>query len=115
MNGCFAQGWYDACAVMMRRLIEISIIEAFEHKGIASKIKGGDGNYLHLSDLVAAAIVEPALTLSRNTKKLLPQLRDVGHMSAHGRHYLARREDIERVQLGCRVTVEEFLHHAGLL
>lgn len=115
MNGCFAQGWYDACAVMMRRLIEISIIEAFEHKGLASKIKGADGNYFQLSELVAVAIAEPTFSLSRNTKKLLPQLRDVGHMSTHGRHYLARREDIERVQLGCRVTVEEFLHHAGLL
>lgn len=115
MNGCFAQGWYDACAVMMRRLIEISIIEAFEHKGIANKIKSADGNYLHLSDLVALAIAEPNLTLSRNTKKLLPQLRDVGHMSAHGRYYFARKDDMEKVQPGCRVVVEEFLHHASLL
>lgn len=115
MNGCFTQGWYDACAVMMRRLIEISIIEAFEHKGIANKIKGADGNYLHLSDLVALSIAEPAFALSRNAKKLLPQLRDVGHMSAHGRYFLGRKEDMERVQPGCRVIVEEFLHHAGLL
>lgn len=115
MNGCYTKGWYDACAVMMRRLIEISIIEAFEHKVIAQKIKGGDGNYLQLTDLVARALAEPALPLSRNAKKYLPQLRDVGHMSAHGRYFLARREDIERVQQGCRVVVEEFLHHANLL
>lgn len=115
MNGCFAAGWYDACAVMMRRLIEISIIEAFEHKGIANKIKGTDGNYLHLSDLVALAITEPGFTLSRNAKRLLPQLRDVGHMSAHGRYFLARKDDMDRVQPGCRIVVEEFLHHAGLL
>jgi len=115
MNGCFAQGWYDACAVMMRRLIEIAIIEAFEHKGIANKIKGADGNYLQLSELVALSIAESAFTLSRNAKKLLPQLRDIGHMSAHGRYYLSRKEDMERVQTGCRVIVEEFLHHAGLL
>ena len=115
MNGCFTQGWYDSCAVMMRRLIEISIIEAFEHKGIATKIKGADGNYLQLSDLVSHAIAEPTFTLSRNSKNILPQLRDIGHMSAHGRYYLARREDVEKVQQGCRIVVEEFLHHAGLL
>jgi hypothetical protein len=115
MNGCYTKGWYDACAVMMRRLIEISIIEAFEQKGIAQKIKGRDGNYLQLTDLVARALAEPTLPLSRNAKKYLPQLRDVGHMSAHGRYFLARREDIERVQQGCRVVVEEFLHHASLL
>lgn len=115
MNGCFFEGWYDACAVMMRRLIEISIIEAFEHKAIAQKIKAADGNYFHLTELVARALAEPALPLSRNVKKLLPQLRDVGHMSAHGRYFLARKEDLEKVQQGFRVVIEEFLHHAGLL
>ena len=115
MNGSYAKGWYDACAVMMRRLIEISIIEAFEHKAIGQKIKGGDGNYLQLTDLVARSLSEPILPLSRNAKKYLPQLRDVGHMSAHGRYFLARREDIEGIKQGCRVVVEEFLHHAGLL
>ncbi len=115
MNGCFSEGWYDGCAVMMRRLVEISIIEAFEHKAIAQKIKAADGNYLHLTDLVARALSEPALPLSRNAKKLLPQLRDIGHMSAHGRYFLARKEDLEKVSQGCRVVVEEFLHHAGLL
>lgn len=114
MNGCYSQGWHDACAVMMRRLIEVSIIEAFEHKGVAQKIKGGDGNYLHLSDLIARALAEPSLPLSRNAKKQLPQLRDVGHMSAHGRYFLARKEDLEKIQPGCRVVIEEFLHHAGL-
>lgn len=115
MNGCFNQGWYDACAVMMRRLIEIAIIEAFEHCGIANKIKGGDGNYLHLSDLVAMALKETVWTLSRNSRRYLPQLRDVGHMSAHGRYFHATKDDIEKVSQGARVVIEEFLHHAALL
>jgi len=115
MNGCFTQGWHDACAVMMRRLIEVSIIEAFEHKDIARKIKGTDGNYVQLTDLIARALSEQALPLSRNAKKQLPELRDVGHMSAHGRYFLARKEDLEKIQPGCRIVIEEFLHHAGLL
>jgi len=115
MNGCFSRGWYDACAVMMRRLVEIAIIEAYEHKNIADKIKDDKGNYLQLSDLVHKALSENAWTLSRNTRKFLPDLRDVGHMSAHGRYYSARKPDVERVRQGCRVVVEEFLHHAGLL
>lgn len=115
MNGCYTTGWYDAAAVMMRRLIEIAIIEAFEAKGIAAKIKESSGNYLQLSDLVAKALAESTWTLSRNAKKVLPSLRDVGHMSAHGRYFCARKEDLESAKLGCRVVVEEFLHHAGLL
>ena len=115
MNGCFAQGWYDGCAVMMRRLLEITIIEAFERNGIAEKIQDAKGDYRHLSDLIGRALSEPTLRLSRNARKYLPQLRDVGHLSAHGRTYHARREDIERIQFGCRVVIEEFLQRAGLL
>lgn len=115
MNGCYANGWFDACAVMMRRLLEISIIEAFEAKGIAAKIKGTDDNYLMLSDLIAKALAEQALPLSRNAKTHLPRLKNVGHMSAHGRYFHARREDLDSLQDGCRVVVEEFLTHASLL
>ena len=115
MNGCYTSGWYDAAAVMMRRLVEVSIIEAFEGKGIAQKIKDAAGNYFQLSELVAATLGESAWTLSRNTKKALPSLRDIGHMSAHGRYFTARKEDVEALKPACRVVVEELLHHAGLL
>jgi len=115
MNGAFSQDWHDACAVMMRRLLEISIIEAFEAKGLAAKIQGADGSYVQLSNLVNAALNESVFKLSKNCRKYLPRLRDVGHLSAHGRYYLARREDIENVQQGCRVVIEELLTIAGLL
>src|SRR5262249_18444390 len=95
MNGSYRAGWFDGCAVMMRRLIEISIIEAFEANNIAHKIKNADGNFVQLSDLVTAALNESSWTLSRNARKFLPKLRDIGHQSAHGRYYTARREDIE--------------------
>jgi hypothetical protein len=115
MNGCFTSGWYDASAVMMRRLIEIAIIEAFEAHTIANKIKDVAGDYLQLSDLVRLTLAEPSWNLSRNAKKSLPQLRELGHKSAHGRYYSARKEDIESVRSDCRVVVEELLHIAKLL
>jgi hypothetical protein len=115
MNGCFTSGWYDASAVMMRRLLEISIIEAFEAHTIANKIKDAAGDYLQLSELVRVTLAESSWNLSRNAKKSLPQLRELGHKSAHGRYYSARKEDIESVRLDCRVVVEELLHIAKLL
>ena len=115
MNGCFGRGWYDACAVMMRRLLETSIIEAYEKKGIADNIKGKDGNYFQLSKLIDCALNEVKLPLSRNAKQMLPGLRDVGHLSAHSRYFHATKSDLEKVQHGCRVVLEEFFHHAGLL
>jgi hypothetical protein len=115
MNGCFREGWYDGCAVMMRRLVEIVLIEAFEHQGVADNAKDAAGNYLHLSDLIGHALVEPKFKLSRNARTELPKLRNIGHRSAHGRYFTAQLADIQKVEDGVRVVVEEFLNHAGLL
>jgi hypothetical protein len=115
MNGCLREAWYDGCAVMMRRLIEIVLIEAFEHQGAEGNARDASGNYLHLSDLIDRALVEPTFTLSRNCKSALPKLRNIGHRSAHGRYFTAQLADITKVEDGVRVVVEEFLNHAGLL
>lgn len=115
MNGCFASAWYDACAVMMRRLLETVIIEAFEAYKLDSVIKNSQGDFIQLTDLVNAAISERTWNLSRNAKKALPQLRDVGHISAHSRRFTAQKNDIEKVLPHCRIALEEFLHLPGLL
>jgi len=68
MNGSYASEWYDACAVMMRRLLEAAIIEAFEAKKIDSKIKDTNGDFFQLTALISAALAETAWNLSRNVK-----------------------------------------------
>ncbi len=115
MNGAYGMSWYDAATVMMRRLVEISVIEAFEAKGLEAKIKDAAGNYLQLSDLISKALAEPSFNLSRNAKKALPALRDLGHMSAHGRYFTAQKGDIDAIRPGCRIVLEEFLRHAALI
>ncbi|MGJ5175942.1 hypothetical protein ACQR16_17195 [Bradyrhizobium oligotrophicum] len=115
MNGCRREGWLDACAVMMRRLIEIAIIEAFEKKGIAAKIKDANDDYFQLTALIDRALNEPKFALSRNAKSALPKLKTVGHMSAHGRYFTAQPSDIDKLETGLRVVVEEFLRHAELI
>ncbi len=115
MNGCYSAGHIDACAVMLRRLIEVVIIDAYEENKIEDKIKGGDGNYLQLTNLVDKVLQESTFRLSRNTKKYLPKLKEMGHLSAHGKYYHAQKEDLETNLLGCRIVIEEFLHHAKLI
>ena len=115
VNGCYVQGFYDASAVMLRRLLEVAIIEAFENKGLAQQITNSDGDYLHLSELVSAALQETSWRLSRNTKKYAPKLRDLGHQSAHGRYFHATKDDIDRVRDESRIVIEEFLRLAGLI
>jgi hypothetical protein len=115
MNGAYAHGWCDACAVMMRRLLEASIIEAFEERGIAANIKNKNDEYVMLTEMINRAMAEKSWTLGRVTQNALPGLRDLGHQSAHGRRFTAQKSDIDRLRTDVRTTVEEFLHLAALL
>src|SRR5262249_21203980 len=113
-NGCYERGWYDACSVMVRKLVEVLIIAAFEAKGEAARIKKDD-NFLMLNGLVDAILARNDWNLGRETKPALPLLKSLGDRSAHNRHYLARKADMDKVLPGLRVTVEDLLHHANLV
>jgi len=82
MNGCFREGWYDACAVMMRRLVEIAIIESFEHHKIENEIKDGNGNYLQLTELIDRTLAEPALRLRSQYQDRIAEIEE--HWSSLG-------------------------------
>ena len=78
INGAYEKGWYDACAVMLRRLIETLIIETFEHHKIETKIQNASGDFLYLRDLIDKTLNEKTWNLGRNAKQALPKLKDLG-------------------------------------
>jgi hypothetical protein len=113
-NGAYSQGWYDACAVMLRRLLETLIIEAFEKHGVAQNIQNASGDFLFLRDLIDRTVSEASWNLSRNAKAAMPRLKDVGDKSAHSRRFNAIRPDIDKLATDLRIVVEELLSIAGL-
>lgn len=114
VNGCYKNGWYDACAVMIRRFLEILIIEVFEYHNIAHKIKNPNGDFFYLSDLINNILKETSWNLSRNTKTALPKLKDIGDKSAHSRRFNAVRSDIDRLLPELRVASQELIYLAKL-
>ncbi|MDD4859977.1 MAG: hypothetical protein PHR56_07220 [Dehalococcoidales bacterium] len=114
INGTYGSGCYDACSVMLRRLIETLIIECFESFGIQDKIKNPNGDYMFLSDLISKMLSESKWVLGRSTKKALPKLKDIGDLSAHSRRYLAQRDDIDRLIPDIRAVVQELIILANL-
>ena len=109
INGCYENGWYDACAVMMRRFIETLIIETFEHHGLTKKIKTSNNEFFYLKDLISATLNEKSWNLGRNAKKAFQNLKDVGDLSAHSRRFIAHREDIDKIQSDFRIFSQELL------
>jgi hypothetical protein len=114
INGTYESGWYDCCSVMIRRLIETLIIEAFEAKGIADNIKNGSGEFFYLGELIDKTLAETSWNLTRNTKQALPRLKDIGDKSAHSRRYIAKRGDIQPLLADIRMVIQELLFLSGL-
>lgn len=113
INGCYENGWYDACAVMIRRLVETLLIEVFESRGIENKIKK-NGDYMFLRDMIGITLAENSLNLSRNARQSLPKLKDVGDKSAHSRRFNAIRHDIDEIRPDLRFIIQEMLSIAKI-
>jgi hypothetical protein len=114
VNGSYGRGWYDACSVMIRRLLETLIVEAYEHFNIASKIQNGNGDFVYLRDLIDACLKEKSWNLGRNCRSAMPKLKDIGDKSAHSRRYIAQKKDLEPLLADIRLVVQEFVYLAGL-
>jgi len=114
INGTYENGWFDATAVLTRRLLETLIIEVFEKHKIESRLQNSSGDFFYLSDLISKCISETAWNLSRNTKRALPRLKDVGDKSAHSRRYNALKQDIDVLLPDLRVTIQELIYLSGL-
>lgn len=114
INGCYQNGWYDGCAVMIRRLLETLIIECFEKHNIAAKIMNTRGDFYYLRDLIDKCLQEQTWNLTRNCKLAMPKLKDVGDKSAHSRRYNAQRGDIDPLLSDIRLVIQELIYLAGL-
>ena len=69
LNGCYSHGYHDAAAVMIRRLVETLIIEAYDYLKRDREIKDSDGNYFMLSNLIDRAIDQAACHLAGKRRR----------------------------------------------
>lgn len=108
---CYDYQMYDACLVMVRRLIETLIIELFERHGIKERIQDAKGNYMFCADLIDNLLTEKKIwAIGRNSKNALPEIKAKGDQSAHNRRFNARKSDVDSIQSGLRIVIEELVH-----
>jgi hypothetical protein len=107
---CYNIGMYDASLVMIRKLLETLIIECFERYGIESNIKGHNGNYFFLSDLIGEFFNSACKwSVSRNTSQSLPKIKSLGDLSAHNRRFNAKKSDIDKIKDDLRIVIEDLV------
>lgn len=117
LNGCFAHAYYDGAFVMLRRLLETLIIEAYDHLNRREEIDDGSGNPLPFGKLVERAKGEnnhKGLSMGRNTKNALAEVKKLGDRSAHDRRFNACAADLTKIQVDVRAGVQDLIQVASL-
>ena len=112
INHCYRNNCFDACAVCMRRVFEITLILAYEKKDVQDQIKE-NGDYVMLEKIVADAVKNKSLHISRSRKEY-DEIRELGNYAAHKIHYNTRKKDIDEIKQTYRVCLEELYYIAGL-
>lgn len=115
INSSYKNNCYDACAILMRRLFEISLILAYQNLKIEDTIKFPDGRYFMLEGIVNNAKGNGTLNLPSRIRNDLDTFREVGNLSAHNITYTAGQKDIDDIRIRYRVMLEELYNKAGLI
>lgn len=115
INSSYENNLFDACSLMMRRLLEVLLIHCFEHASIEADVKDSEGNYQNLKTLINKASSRTKIEISNDVKKDMDKFRELGNLSAHRVKYNCRRDDIRKTKLEYRAIVEELLYVSGLI
>lgn len=115
LNGCYHSTYYDAAAVLVRRVVETLLIEAYEKLGRETEIQSSERTYFMLGDIITHAVGPSGLTtLGRDGKKALRNIKELGDRSAHNRRFLARRRDLDELRSPLRLLLDELIELAQL-
>ncbi len=114
INGAYEYGFYDASAVLSRRLMESLIIDVYVYKGIHHEIKPG-GTFLMLDGLITHIRNHKSIVLSRNAPKSMEAIKQLGDTAAHDRTYITQAKDLDDAKASYRRLIQELLTLAGLM
>jgi hypothetical protein len=108
INGAYNYQFYDASAVLIRRLLESLIIEVFIHKKLVHEIRVNNA-FLMLDKLISRICNHQHIVLSRNAPKSMDDIKTLGDTAAHDRTYLIAQPDIDDLKSQIRRTIKELL------
>jgi len=114
INGAYESGFFDCCSVLLRRLMESLIIEAYVHEGRQRDIQNS-GSFLRLDQLITRITTDKVLVLNRNSPKIMQDVKQLGDTAAHDRTYITPKIDVDDLALRYRRMIQELLRLAGIV
>lgn len=113
INVSYDTGSFDACAVMLRRLMESLLIEIYTVGGRQAEIRQG-AVFMQLSGILTYFSGDAAITKGRHLVRDLSLIKDVGDTAAHDRTYITPKQDIDDNRTAMRRAINELLVLAGI-
>lgn len=109
VNTAYRNGAYNACSVLLRRLLETLIIKAHTRNGTAAMAQNANGEFYHLTRLIDDVTQNQLFGLTRNAYDAMPDLKRLGDWGAHNPNLLVRITDLEPLKPNARLCFEELL------
>lgn len=106
INGSYDAGFFDASAVILRRLMESLLIEIYISQNRESEIKKG-GVFMQLNNIIIHTVNDPLVNKSRGFDKRLNLIKDIGDTAAHDRFYITPKQDIDDNRADVRKIINE--------
>jgi len=107
---CYDNQAYDGCSILLRKVLEILIIECFEKHSIKSRIQDNNWDFLYLSNLISLFTNATEWSVWRNAKKSLKSIKNLWDLAAHNRRFITQKSDLDKIQDDMRIVFEELIH-----
>lgn len=114
INGAYEYGFYDASAVLCRRLMESLIIEVYMSQKRQEHISR-DRIFFGLDGLINTITQDPAVALGRASPKTMSEIKLLGDTAAHDRTYITSQVDVDDVKARYRKLISELIMLAGIV
>lgn len=114
INASYDNCIFDGCAILMRKLSEILLIQCYENHKIEAEIFDINGQCMSLDAIIKNAKNNSHLRLTKDAKDSLDEIRSFGNYSAHKTYYNCRRKDLEPIIRKYRIMIEELFYISGL-
>lgn len=114
INKTYQGGFYDACAVMCRRLLKCLLLLAFERAAKGEVIKDAFGEYRAFAQIIGLASSNQHIKLPRGARLVMGKIDHVGELAAHHPTYTTRQKDIDEQRLGFQRVISQLVHLAEI-
>lgn len=114
INGAYEHEWYEAAAMVLRRLVETLIIELYSRRGWTIEVQDpATKEFLLLKALIDKINGDPRLHMQRRTIDGLNKVKELGDTAAHDFKIRIRKSDLDGIQSSVRLTVERLIFTIG--